>query len=551
MRAFLLGATALAGFLALSGSANAACPVTGCPGGEPGTNPVKLTITVSGSGAVKHGAATLCGSGTCEVIFEEGESISLTAAAAAGQTFTGWSGACTGSGGCTIQMDTDRSVTATFADITPPAAPSITSPSAGAVIQSTTGGQTTVSFNDNGDTSTTSFRCRLDVNDVVSASACSSPWGTGSLSTGTHTVYVWARDAANNISGPASRTFKVVNLPETTLSGTPSQGAVVGGGQTAFTWSSPTGTSFDCTLDGDPVSCAADLDVEDGPHTLEVSAGVSPFGDGIVYSDTTPASRSWTVDSVPPDTSISTGPPTATTDRSATLTFSGADPAPGTAMTYECRLDGGQWSRCDSGEKQLSSLALGPHRFEVRATDAAGNLDPSPAIRDWNVIADSDGDGIFTPADCDDANGAIHPGAADPPGDGIDQDCSGADAPSPARQPTQGGSGGGGAKVAPGIAAALRAKWMLGEVGTAVRRLIVTRLPAGAKLRVRCRGAGCPFAQKRLATSRGRADLTRLFAESMLKPGARIELRIDAAGMAPQVIEIQMRSGRKPKISLG
>jgi hypothetical protein len=304
------------------------------------------------------------------------------------------------------------------------------------------------------------------------------------------------------------------------------------------------------TPDGTRVLGAADLDVADGPHTLEVRAGISPFGDGIVYGDTSPASRSWTVDSVPPDTSISAGPPTATTDRSATLQFSGADPAPGTAMIYECRLDGGQWSRCDSGESQLSSLALGPHRFEVRAADAAGNLDPSPAIRDWNVIADSDGDGIFTPADCDDANGAIHPGAADAPADGIDQDCSGADAPSPARpQPTQGGSGGGGG--ASGFVAALRAKWKLGEAGTAVRRLILTRLPSGAKLRVRCRGAGCPFSQKRLGSSRGQAKLTRLFAKSVLKPGALIELRIDVPGMTPEVIQIKMRSGRKPKISLG
>jgi hypothetical protein len=550
MRAFLLGVIVLAGFLTLSGSASAACPVQGCGGGEPGIEEVTLTITVSGSGAVKNGDATLCSSGTCEVIYDEGESITLTAVGTAGQTLTGWSGACTGNGDCTIQMTADKSVTATFADVTPPATPTITAPSAGEVIQSTTGGQTTVSFTGDG---TATFRCGF-VNNYGSASTCTSGWGTGSLSTGTHTVYVWARDAANNISDPpASRSFKVVNLPETTLGGTPSQGSVVGGGQTAFSWDSPTGTSFACTLDGNPVACVADLDVGDGAHILEVSAGISPFGDGLVYHDQTPANRSWTVDSVPPDTSISTGPPSATTDSSATLTFSGADPAPGTAMTYECRLDGGQWSRCDTGESQLSSLALGPHRFEVRATDAAGNVDLSPAIRDWNVIADSDGDGFFTPADCDDANGAIHPGAADAPGDGIDQDCSGADAPSPALQPTQrgSGSGSGSGEGAQAIAAALRAKWRLGEAGTAVRRLILTGLPAGAKLQVRCRGAGCPFAQKRLGSSRGQAKLTRLFAKSVLKPGALIELLIDVPGMTPEVIDIKMRSGRKPKISLG
>jgi hypothetical protein len=44
------------------------------------------------------------------------------------------------------------------------------------------------------------------------------------------------------------------------------------------------------------------------------------------------------------------------------------------------------------------------------------------------VNLDRDGDGHARPADCDDANAGIHPGAADAPEDGVDQDCSGADA---------------------------------------------------------------------------------------------------------------------------
>jgi hypothetical protein len=40
---------------------------------------------------------------------------------------------------------------------------------------------------------------------------------------------------------------------------------------------------------------------------------------------------------------------------------------------------------------------------------------------------DADRDGSCTPDDCDDHNQAVHPGASDPAGDGIDQNCDGTD----------------------------------------------------------------------------------------------------------------------------
>jgi len=57
-------------------------------------------------------------------------------------------------------------------------------------------------------------------------------------------------------------------------------------------------------------------------------------------------------------------------------------------------------------------------------------------VRLWRRLLDLDRDGssaLLGGGDCDDRDPARHPGAVDAPGDGIDQDCDGADAPSPRR----------------------------------------------------------------------------------------------------------------------
>jgi uncharacterized repeat protein (TIGR02543 family) len=82
-------------------------------------------------------AGISCGS-TCAHSFVFGTSVQLTAIAAIGSAFTGWSGACSGSGACTVSVSQARAVTATFA-ARPPVTLKVTRTGAGSVTSSPSG----------------------------------------------------------------------------------------------------------------------------------------------------------------------------------------------------------------------------------------------------------------------------------------------------------------------------------------------------------------------------------------------------------------------------
>jgi hypothetical protein len=86
--------------------------------------PVQLSVSKAGtgSGTVSSPAGIACGA-TCQTGVTYNAAVALTAVAAPGSTFTGWSeAACAGSATCTVTLDADRAVTATFT-IDPPAPP--------------------------------------------------------------------------------------------------------------------------------------------------------------------------------------------------------------------------------------------------------------------------------------------------------------------------------------------------------------------------------------------------------------------------------------------
>ena len=86
-----------------------------CPQASITVRPASITATIVGNGTVSPApAGNSCGS-YCVEGYSLGSSVTLTATPAAGSTFTGWSGACSGTGNCVLSVSGRMSVTATFA----------------------------------------------------------------------------------------------------------------------------------------------------------------------------------------------------------------------------------------------------------------------------------------------------------------------------------------------------------------------------------------------------------------------------------------------------
>jgi hypothetical protein len=176
-----------------------------------------------------------------------------------------------------------------------------------------------------------------------------------------------------------------ITAPETTIDSGPS--GTVGSSSASFAFSSSEANStFECSLDGGTFALCTSpksyTNLSNGSHTFSVRAK-----DAAGNTDAIPASRTFTVDVPPPpqdttapETTIDSGPSGTIKSNSATFTFSSSE----AGSTFECKLDSAAFSACSSPRK-YTGLANGPHTFSVRAKDAAGNTDATPASRTWTV----------------------------------------------------------------------------------------------------------------------------------------------------------------------
>ncbi|WP_284668648.1 Ig-like domain-containing protein [Myxococcus sp. SDU36] len=254
------------------------------------------------------------------------------------------------------------------------------------------------------------------VDGVTVGTAVADPSGNWSLpvgdtlSEGPHTVSVTAEDEAGNTSTTVTHTFIVdAEPPETTFTSTPP--TLTNSDSATFDFDSDESpVTYECSLDGAPFTACTDpvdfTGLDDGEHTLEVRA---VDGDGNV--DPTPATYTWTVDTTAPDTLIVTGPPLTDAPSTATFDFD-SDESP---VTYECSLDGAAHVPC-TDPVTFTGLAEGSHTLSVRAVDAAGNVDDTPATYTWAVAVDSDDDGL---TDAEEIALGTDPNNPDTDGDGL------------------------------------------------------------------------------------------------------------------------------------
>jgi hypothetical protein len=178
----------------------------------------------------------------------------------------------------------------------------------------------------------------------------------------------------------------------------------------------------------------------------------------------------------PPETTIVSGPPAVTSVAAPAFTFTASVPA----ATFQCRLDGADFTACAS-PYTAPALSDGPHTFAVRALDAAGNPDPTPAELGFAVELP--------------------------------------------------------------VTAMLRGSFTHAARTTGVKALTVRGVPRGGSVTATCSGHGCPFHGPKAFKAKSRlATLTPAFKRAKLRARAVVQVTVAAPGATSKLFRLRFRS---------
>jgi hypothetical protein len=94
----------------------------------------------------------------------------------------------------------------------------------------------------------------------------------------------------------------------------------------------------------------------------------------------TPTLTFKTTDVIPPETKFTKKPKTGF-KTTTIIKFVSSE----AGSTFQCKIDSKKFKSCKSPLK-LKKLKYGKHKIQVRAIDAAGNVDPTPLRGKWKII---------------------------------------------------------------------------------------------------------------------------------------------------------------------
>lgn len=208
---------------------------------------------------------------------------------------------------------------------------------------------------------------------------CVSPQSRDALAEGAHKFHVRAVDNAGNIS-EATHDF-IIDLSAPTVMITKSPDDYTKDSTAVFEFIGKDGndpiTQFECRIDGGAyTSCSSPKSysgLADGLHTFDV-VGIDRVG-----NRSSPASRSWYVDTKAPVITFLLKPDALSNKPDALFKYSITDVGSGVASS-ECSLDGAAYAACSMDMMSYANLLDGSHTFQVRATDKAGNVGLSERV---------------------------------------------------------------------------------------------------------------------------------------------------------------------------
>jgi hypothetical protein len=198
-------------------------------------------------------------------------------------------------------------------------------------------------------------------------------------------AYVFSTRASNEAGDgvPESRHFTVdTTAPDAPRIASPLAGSTVSG-LPLFTFTGESFARFTCNLDDAPdnvdayTSCASGPAFafgSDGPHTLHIKA-IDRAGNVSERS----AATTFNVDVTAPTVAIASPTDGATTGSSPAFSFTASE----RGVSYRCRLDDQPFGPCGAPHG-FAGVAPGTHAFQVRGTDAVGNVGPV-ATRSFRV----------------------------------------------------------------------------------------------------------------------------------------------------------------------